>query len=171
MIIQEEIWKDIEDYECHYQISNLGRFKSLKCGKEKILKPNLNTTNYYQVALLLKGHIKIMLISRLVALAFIPNPENKRTVNHKKGIKTDNRASQLEWATYSENHLHAHRVLGRKCSPRMKPASQYSKAGILIQTFKSQCEAAIKTHIKHQNISSACRGKIKSAGGFIWKFS
>lgn len=175
---KQEIWKDIEDYECHYQISNLGRFKSLKCGKERILKPHLNTTNYYQVALLLKGHIKVMLISRLVAIAFIPNPENKRTVNHKNGIRTDNRVENLEWNTYSENHLHAYRVLGRTCYSKTsdfkkirKPVSKYSKDGELIESFVSQVDAAIKTGIKHQNISLARRGMIKTAGGFIWKLA
>ena len=102
-----ETFKDISGYKGDYQVSNLGRIKSLKF-TEKILRQKNDGHGYLVVNLYNKGS-KSKKVHRLVAIAFIPNPENKKTVNHKKGIKTDNRAKELEWATYSENHLHSFR--------------------------------------------------------------
>lgn len=111
----EEIWKDIEGWEGLYRISNLGNVKSLsrkvnvrnghtRTTKEKILIPILQATGYVMIFL---GKNNQRSIHRLVAQAFIPNPENKRTVNHLNGIKTDNREVNLEWATYLENMRHS----------------------------------------------------------------
>jgi hypothetical protein len=177
--MENEVWKYIEDYT-DYQVSTMGLVKSLKAGREKILKVIINASGY-QVVGLCDGKAKMHLVHRLVAIAFIPNPENKRTVNHKKGIRSDNRKSELEWATYSENHLHSYRELGRKSQNHMlgkfgkdhhssKPISQYSKEGDFINTFGSQHEAERITGIDNSSISSACSGRNKSAGGYIWKF-
>ncbi|WBK39941.1 HNH endonuclease [PinkBerry-associated phage LS06-2018-MD08] len=113
----KEIWKDIKGYEGYYQISNLGRVKSLerKCKtnnsyrikKEKILKGGFTTKRYKHVTLLKNKITKTYQIHRLVAIAFIENLLNKETVNHKNGIKDDNRVENLEWMTYSENIKHA----------------------------------------------------------------
>lgn len=114
----EEIWKDIAGYEGYYQISNLGRVKSLeriaitKIGSkqpvnERILVAGYDTAGYYRVALCKNAKSRTRKVHRLVAQAFIPNPENKKTVNHKNGIKDDNRVENLEWATYKENNDHA----------------------------------------------------------------
>ncbi len=118
----EEIWKDIEVEGIPkgvYQISNIGRVKSLartiqrKRGKtrlpEKIMK-NIKGNGYYRLTLQHEGHISPYSVHRLVAEAFIPNPENKPCVNHKNAIKTDNRISNLEWCTYSENNTHAFKM-------------------------------------------------------------
>lgn len=173
----QELWEDIEKFN-DYKISDLGRVKSLKGNKEKILKGVLNKDGYLVVGLL-NGKRKNKRIHRLVAIAFIPNPENKATVNHKKGIKTDNRASQLEWATVSENSLHSYRELGRvhsstgkfgKDNPRSKPIIQLSRRGHIICEYSGSAEASRKTGIHQGHISEVCNGIGKSVGGFIWKF-
>ena len=120
--IMEE-WKWIPGYENHYMASTLGRIKSCKkeisiyrkdinreyksSWKEKILKQAYRS-DYKKVGLSMRNEIRQPLVHRVIALTFIPNPENKRTINHKNGIKTDNRAENLEWFTDSENHQHAH---------------------------------------------------------------
>ena len=108
----EEIWKDIEGYEGYYQVSNLGRIKSLK--RPRIMKSHLNEATGYIGQNLSNGQIKkYCLVHRLVAKAFIPNPENKNQINHKNGDKTDNNVTNLEWATQSENMKHSYKELNR----------------------------------------------------------
>ena len=108
------------------------------------------------------------MIHRLVALMFIKNPKNKKTINHKNGIKTDNRVNNLEWNTHSENVLHSYRN-GLQI-PKGKATFQYSIEGNFIDEHVSQHEAQIKTGVHQTGISAACIGKQKTAGGFIWKY-
>ena len=127
-----EVWKDIKDYEGLYKISNLGNIESLD--KNKIIKSSnqfkqfiakriykgkrisqvLNKNGYYQVALYKNGKSCNKLVHRLVAHEFLDNVENKPTVNHINGIKTDNRVENLEWATYKEQTIHCIKVLKQK---------------------------------------------------------
>jgi DNA-binding XRE family transcriptional regulator len=104
----EEIWKDVPGYEGRYQVSNLGRVKSLnynQTGKERIMKEVGNSSTYLRVGLCKYGKVKTNKIHRLVMLAFVG--ESDLQVNHKNGIKTDNRLKNLEYCTQLENIRHA----------------------------------------------------------------
>ncbi len=113
-----EIWKDIQGYEGCYKVSNFGNVRALKreyclngvkrLTEDKILKKRNSTDGYLRVAITLDGKRKDVGIHRLVAMAFINNPENKLEVNHKDGIKTNNHVSNLEWATRREQMKHAY---------------------------------------------------------------
>lgn len=119
--MKKEIWKDIKGYEGFYQISNLGKVKSLKRTisfrrngvnntikvKTIILSPGKYRGGYLQVSLNKRGKGTTNKMHRLVGQAFIPNPENKPCINHLNGIKTNNYAQNLEWCTYEENNRHA----------------------------------------------------------------
>jgi len=173
-----EVWKDIDGYEGSYQISNLSRIKSLKRNittknnivlpiKERILKQAMSSTGYYIVAIQKEDKQQMFKVHRLIAIAFIPNPFNKRTVNHINGIKTDNRLENIEWATDLENTQHA-RINGY-CSDE-KEVNQI-KDGIVVNTFKSLSHANRQTGIQISNISYCCSGARKNAGGFQWEYN
>jgi len=101
----KEIWKDTKDYDGRYQVSTLGRVKSFCRSETKIVSQHKN--HGYLRVILHKDGLNRLRVHRLVALSFIPNPENKKEINHKNGIKTDNRVENLEWCTSSENKKHA----------------------------------------------------------------
>lgn len=104
----QEQWKTIEGFE-DYEISTFGRVKSHKYMRDSILKPRVTHDGYvwYSLSKHGKGHTKRA--NRLVAEAFIPNPENKKTVNHIDGDKTNNHVDNLEWATLNEQMQHAYK--------------------------------------------------------------
>lgn len=102
-----EIWRDVIGYEGFYQVSNYGRIKSFKGKTERLLTVDTKNHAYAKVLLSKNGCGKTLLVHRIVAKTFIPNPENKPEVNHKNGNKYDNRVENLEWMTCSENTKHA----------------------------------------------------------------
>ncbi len=116
-----EVWKDIKEYKGLYQISNLGNIKSIggsngKIKMDRILILKKNRFGYFRIGLHANDTIKYFQVHRLVAQAFIQNPLNKPQINHKNGIKTDNRIENLEWCTASENIKHGIRIGLIKCS-------------------------------------------------------
>lgn len=167
-----EIWKDIKGYEGIYQVSNYGRVKSLhnKFGnKELIMKLNKKYNGYYQVRLKNNGESKDVSIHRLVALHFIPNPENKPQVNHINEDKSDNRAENLEWCTSSYNNTYGTRI-ERVKSKVSKPVLQYDLNGNFIKEYLSLVEASKQNNFSAGNICNCCYGRYSQANGYIWKY-
>lgn len=129
----EEIWKPVIGFEQWYEVSNLGRVKSLdrvyghnlsssgQLRKSKLLKLAMESNGYLQVKLNIPSQ-KAFLAHRIVAQAFVPNPDNKSFVNHINGIKHDNRADNLEWVTKSENAIHSFKI-GLQCNKGEKHPS------------------------------------------------
>ena len=161
----DEIWLDIEGYEGLYQISNKGRVKSLYNGSERILKSYDNGHGYLIVALTKESSLKFIMIHRLVAQAFIPNPENKPQVNHKDENKKNNCVDNLEWATAKENSNY-----GTRNERLSRKILQYSKSGEFIREWKGSREVERVLDINNSHIIECCKGRYKSAGGFVWKY-
>lgn len=144
------------------------------------LKPEKDRWGYLRVTLYKKNKPYHKLIHRLVAEAFIPNPENKPEVNHKNGIKTDNRIINLEFVTASENTKHKYRVLGYKNVSPMKNKfgkdNPLSKIVLQIQNnkiiaeFYGASEASRITGINRGHICDCCRGTRRISGGYQWKY-
>jgi hypothetical protein len=172
----KEIWKDIKGYEKLYWISNLGRVKS----KRKILKPCVNKrTGYIYVCLTKNNKGKDMVIHRLVAQVFIPNPNNLPQVNHKDENKNNNCVNNLEWCTpkYNCNYGTRNSKLYNKTSFRKghKPKSckkveKYSLDGLLLDTYYSIREAGRKNNFSASSIYKSCEGKTKCKN-YIWKYA
>lgn len=151
-------------------------------GRIRKLAEMKSKNGYLHLSLRKNNKLYNVRINRLIAETFIPNPENKPQVNHKNGIKTDNRVENLEWATQSENMIHAYRVIKTAHSPCFwkgkfneqhhlsKPVIQ-TKDGTVIAKFCSAADASRKTGILRTTITSCCTGTKKSAGGFIWKYA
>lgn len=175
-----EVWRDIPGYKNLYQISDQGRVRSLKFGKEKILSPGLNKNGYYHIALCLNGKIRRFFVHRLVAMTFIFNPENKDCVDHINGVRSDNRLENLRFCTKKEN---SNFPLARKNNsdsklnnPKLlKPVLQIDKnTGDVIKEYSSINEASREANVHNSSISHCCssnsKKKQKTAGGFIWKY-
>lgn len=169
-------WKQIKGYE-DYEVSDTGLVRSLKRGKKKILAPAKNgRTGYLHVNLHKDGKRKCLLVHRLVAEAFVPNPQNLPTVNHRDENKLNNEASNLEWLTTAENNRYGTRDLRIALTLRNRPdvskqVIQLDKFGKVVSQFSSMSEAARQTGIAWSGISQACNGWYKTAGGYFWKFA
>ena len=179
-----EEWKDIPNYEGLYQISNLGRIKSLekmlknkngyRKSEEKILIPQRRKNGYLKVELYKNGQRKTFMIHRLVGEAFVFKPENKCEINHKDGNKENCCVSNLEWITHSENMQHAVEkglVLKGGNNDRAKKINQYDLQNNYIRTWECLRETERILKIHSSNISKCCKGKVKSAGGYIWRYA
>lgn len=189
--LKESEWRDIRGYEGYYQISNFGQVRGLTRlvvksdgivynKKGGLLKPTLSCAGYYVVELRKSCRGKKFLVHRLVAFAFIPNPENKPEVNHKNFIKTDNRVENLEWLSGPENAQHFHKahpmwnieLLGGygATHPRSKAVNQHTKAGEFIKRYESINIAGKETGVSCTSIRYAAQGIRQFGKGFKWSY-
>ena len=177
--MKNEIWKDIDGYEGLYQVSNLGRVKSLnyrRTGKERILKALKDRYGYLHVKLCKDGKAKEYTIHRLVAEAFLYNPNGFSDVNHKDEDKENNAVGNLEWCSHKYNSNYGtgakRSAEKRRNDPkRRKPVISVSKESGLIMEFESTKEAERVTGVYCGNIVNCCKGRYKSAGGFYWFYA
>lgn len=177
--MKKEYWKPVVGYEGLYMVSNWGRARSfdqwvkgkngsIRFCKGRILKLSTNNQGYLLVTLYKNGKVKKFLVHRLVAEAFLPNPDNLPEVNHKDENKLNNVVSNLEWCnrTYNNNYGTRNEKVAKKCS---KPVVQYTLDGKFVREWKSIQECG-KNGFHQGNISACCRGKRKTHKGFIWKY-
>ena len=170
-----ELWKDIPGYEGYYQISNtgivktLGRKKGFIHAKTRNLIQWENKKGYLLVGLRNKaGKKKSYQLHRLVAEAFIPNPGNKPQVNHIDGNKQNNRASNLEWATNYENHIHKVYVLGVNSVAKIKPVLCV-ETGVVYDSVHNAARS-LNSAKSFSQIATVARGERKTALGYHWRY-
>lgn len=185
-----EVWKDIYGYEGLYQVSNYGRVKSVekivkgKSGserllKEMILKQREDKGGYLIVSLCKEGKVKLHKVHRLVAKAFIPNLENKPTVDHINGNKKFNVVWNLRWATYKEQQNFEDQDVKERQTKALTNHKAFSKAVLqidkdtneVIKEFPSLSQVYRETGFAQGNISKCCNGKYKQMYGYIWKYA
>ena len=163
-----EIWGDIIGYENLYKVSTEGNIKSIR--SNKILSLDTSQNGYKRVSLYKNKTIKHYLVHRLVAQAFIPNPDNLPCVNHKDEDKSNNCVSNLEWCTVAYNNNYGTR-LERVAKFWSKPVLQLSLEGDLIREWESAHEVARVLGYNQGNICSCCNNKLKTAYKFKWRYA
>ena len=179
-------WCDIIGYENEYQINQFGEIRTLKDSpklkKYDVLKPQISKRNGYVYQMLYKnGKEKLLRVHRLVAMAFLPNPNNLPQVNHKDGNKQNNSVDNLEWCEQSDNMKHAYKnglqipsenqrkAIINTNKLKQKKVCQI-KDGEVINTFSGISEASRQTKISISCISRCCNLKRKSTNGYEWRF-
>lgn len=170
-----EEWRDIIGYEGKYQVSNCGRVKTLNynnTGRERIKQLETNTKGYKKIDLYKNGEREPFLVHRLVAIAFIPNPNNFPIVNHKDENPSNNCVDNLEWCDvkYNINYGTSQERRSKSITGGKNPKS---KSIICIDTneiFTSIIEASRKYNIDQSSITKCCKGKRKIAGGYKWAY-
>ena len=177
----KEVWKDIKDYEGLYQVSNLGRIKSLSrfhytgwgknkgyIKKEKILTQTLLSIGYYIVTLCKNGESKKMFVHRLVAQAFLDNLNNFPCINHKDENKLNNNVNNLEWCSIKYNVNYGN-CITKRANSKKKPVQRIDKDGN-IYTYLSATDAGKELGINPNFISRCCTGERKTLYGETWNF-
>jgi hypothetical protein len=199
--ITGEVWKPLTNYEGFYEVSNMGRVKSLdrtitkKSGEEaliisRILKQYKRGSGYLKIAVCKNGKPKTFDVHRLVGLLHVDNPENKPEINHKKGNKLDNRSSELEWSTSSENAQHKWDIglqkpfwEGKtgKDHHSSKSVLQFDSEMKLLKKWDSIADVNRELGFDISGIAACCVGRKrkvngviyqrKIAYGYIWKYA
>ena len=193
--LSDEEWRPVLGYEGYYSVSNYGQVWSHHSGR--LLKSIASKTGYLFVHLSVAGIAKRKTIHRLVAEAFIPNPEGKPTVNHINEVKDDNYVGNLEWATHREQNIHGTRIERAKAHTdwnartaktdykaiaekhkyheinrkQMKPVLQFDKDGCFIARHESVSEAARTVGVLASHICCCLKGRRRSCGGYQWKYA
>lgn len=185
-------WKPFPGFESDYLISSNGDVWSIR--NMKILRPKITATGYVRVSPSVNGHRKDCAVHRMVALAFIPNPDNKPTVNHINEDKTDNRVKNLEWATIMEQNIHGTRIaraiahtdyknrainytvvaskhnyheINRK---QMKAVLQYDVHGRLLGRYPGLGVAARCVGVHAGHLCQCLKGERRQCGGYKWEY-
>ena len=172
---KEEEWRDVVGYEGCYMVSSMGRVYSCPnhIHNGMILKADKYQNGYYRVALSRHGKKKYIMIHRLVAQAFIPNPNNYPVVNHKDENKANNFVGNLEWCSIKYNNTYGkvsrkERILNCKLG---RAVVQMTLKGEDIAVFSSLNEAGRYVGVSAANIASACTGFVKTSAGFKWRYA
>ncbi|MGX9931963.1 NUMOD4 domain-containing protein [Virgibacillus salarius] len=188
---ENEVWKDVVGYEGYYQVSSFGRVKRVprditgKNGvtrhwKGKVLKHTFNPDGYPMCILSKDGKTNLFGVHRLVAQAFVSNPEQLPVVNHKDEDKTNNIVNNLEWCTVAYNNVYGERINSVKGSKgfktrhqkHRKPVEKYTVDGQLIKRFNSLKEAYESSpDYSKSGIAHCCTGRLVTYKGFIWKYA
>jgi hypothetical protein len=199
----KEIWESVKGYEEFYEVSNLGRVRSFDrqswsgkafyLKKGRMLAAGCDSAGYPQVNLCINGSGQITRVHRLVAKAFISNPENKREVDHKDGNPSNNNVKNLRWFTHLENmnnpvaKARIGKAMKGKCAGvknhwygvhganhfLSKPVLQFSKTGVFIKEHENAVEAGLKLGLDRTSIYKVCNNYKNhiTAGGFKWEYA
>lgn len=168
--VESEVWKPVVGYEGLYEVSNIGRVRSInfhKSGKAKVMRPSFNTWGYLIVDLRKNNKRHSYTVHRLVALAFIPNPDNLPEINHKNEIKYDNTVENLEWCTRKYNINYG---TGNERRGRRKSIVQFDNNGNVVRKWESGFAASRYYQIDRHGIYNCLHGKQKTCKGFVWKY-
>lgn len=182
-----EHWKPVSGYEGRYEVSDFGRVKSLpktvvtvaytRHTVERILKPSPDGKGYLMVWLYKDDIRHSHKVARLVAEAFIPNPENKPQIDHINTIKTDNRVENLRWVTGKEN---IHNPITYKknadskrgsLNGKARKISQYTMSGDIIRQWNCIADVKRELGFGHSHIIQCCRGYRSNAYGYVWRYA
>lgn len=182
-----EIWRDVYGYEGFYQVSNCGNVRSLSRTVQRlnnsdltlrgrVCSQTLSDKGYLTVGLCRDNRIKRVYVHKLVAIAFVDNPNNLTEINHIDENPLNNRVENLEWCTHKQNMNHG--TVKRRISDKLLnredhsiPVSQYTSDGDLVAEYPSMTEAARMNDYNESAISRACCGKGRIYKGFIWKYT
>lgn len=174
--MEQEIWKDVIGHEGLYKVSNQGNVMSFRKNINGVNVGSKMCNGYMSVSF---GRGKTALIHKVVAMAFLHKIDGKNQINHKNGKRDDNRVENLEWVNNSENNKHAFDVLKRKPTwlgrsgilfHETKKINQYTLDGVFIREWYNAREIHRNLGLSYKNISSVCKGKRNTCGGFKWEF-